>query len=151
MKQAIVVLALVIAGVLAWALGSRLSSDALGMWVGVVFGMLAGIPTALLVMAGQRVRRPYDDDDDYSPAPYGRLPDRQPFPYQPPVIVLAAPREQQPATYNNTYNDYRQVHVAQSGPPAIAQREAELARYQGQQGRVFRVVGEREEWTGGDW
>jgi hypothetical protein len=138
MKQAIVVLGLVIFGALTWRLGTSLSSDALGMAVGVVFGVLAGIPTALLVMASERRRRPYDDDDDDAT---GRALDRtlaanyypRPVPYQPPVIVLVAPP---------------------SGPPPIAQREAEIQRYQGQppaqQGRVFRVVGEREEWTGGD-
>jgi preprotein translocase subunit SecY len=123
LKQVIVVGVLVLGGMFAWLLGSKLSSDALGMGVGVIFGVLAGVPTALLVMASQQrqQRRPYDDDDDYHPAPYGRLPDRQ---YQPPVIVLAAPREEQPR--NEVH-----YHYHQAGPPAIAQREAELARYQG--------------------
>ena len=38
-----------------WSIGSRLSSDALGMGVGILLGVLAGLPTALLVIAaGQR-------------------------------------------------------------------------------------------------
>jgi hypothetical protein len=132
MKQAIVVLGLVIFGALCWRLGTSLSSDALGMAVGVIFGVLAGIPSALLVMASQRhkPRRSYDDEDEEREAEYER---RQQLPAQPQVIVLVAPP---------------------SGPPPIAQREAEIQRYQAQppaqQGRVFRIVGEREEWTGGD-
>jgi hypothetical protein len=146
MKQVIVVILLVIFGAMCWRLGTSLSSDALGMAVGIVFGVLAGIPTTLLVMASERRRRPYDDDDEYEdaqmtyryqepgkPVEYITYNSRQPYPYQPPVIVLVAPP---------------------SGPPPIAQREAEIQRYQAQppaqQGRVFRIVGEREEWTGGD-
>ncbi|MCB9161622.1 MAG: hypothetical protein H6644_17570 [Caldilineaceae bacterium] len=48
---------LVIVGVLAWQIGSKLSADAIGMGVGVLFGVMAGIPTALLLMAHNRVGR----------------------------------------------------------------------------------------------
>lgn len=151
MKQAIVVLGLCVAGIVAWLLGSRLSSDALGMAVGVVFGVLAGIPSALLVLASGRVRNSHDDEDDYedirreAAAYYKGI--GQPFPYQPPVIVLAAPREQQPQTVNNnTYNDNRSVtiHAGAQAMPLLADREREVQAQRG--GRVFRVVGEREEW-----
>ena len=57
MKQLAVVTALMIAGVLAWLFASRLSADALGMAVGLLFGVLAGVPTALLVLASSRRRR----------------------------------------------------------------------------------------------
>ena len=51
MKQLAVLTLLVICGVMAWLFASRLSADALGMAVGLVFGVLAGVPTALLVLA----------------------------------------------------------------------------------------------------
>jgi len=41
-------------GVGAWQIGEKLSSDAVSMAVGVLFGILAGIPTALLVLVGNR-------------------------------------------------------------------------------------------------
>lgn len=127
---------------------SRLSSDALGMAVGVVFGVLAGVPSALLVLASSKGPRPYeeDDDDDYredyhTPHQFG-----QPFPYQPPVIVLAAPMEDKPQVVNN-YTDNRSVTVHAGGAssvPTVYDRKREIAAQRG--ARVFRVVGEREEW-----
>ena len=37
-----------------WQLGEKLSPDALGMMVGLIFGALAGIPAALLVLYAVR-------------------------------------------------------------------------------------------------
>ena len=133
---------------------SRLSSDALGMAIGVVFGVLAGIPSALLVLASsRRNQRPYDVDDykeDYHTLE--RFDQRQgeralpAYPYQPPVIVLAAPVEQKPQVVNN-YTDARSVTIHTGGAssvPTIYDRQREVAAQRG--GRVFRVVGESEEW-----
>jgi hypothetical protein len=119
------------------------------MAVGVVFGVLAGIPSALLVLASGRVRNSHDDEDDdedirrEAAAYYKGI--GQPFPYQPPVIVLAAPVEQQPQVVNN-YTDNRSVtiHAGAQAMPLLADREREVQAQRG--GRVFRVVGEREEW-----
>lgn len=36
-----------------WQIGGMLSTDALGMALGVVFGMMAGIPAAMIAMAGR--------------------------------------------------------------------------------------------------
>lgn len=86
MKQLTMLTLLIIAGALAWLLSDRLSSDALGLAVGMVFGVSAGIPTALLVMATQRRGRPNDEDDDPRPI--------RPPTYAPPVIVVTG--QQQP-------------------------------------------------------
>lgn len=126
---------------------TRLSSDALGMAVGVVFGVLAGIPSALLVLASSRPPRAYEEDDDddadllarWRMERYG--PNPQPFPYQPPVIVLAAPVEQKPQVVNNGSIT---VHSGASSVPTIAARQQEVAAQRG--GRVFRVVGIGEDW-----
>ena len=76
-----------------------LSSDAIGMAVGVLFGVFAGIPTALLMMASSRRRERLDDEEeDRSGERYPRypqLPGENPrYPQQPPIIVLAAPAAQ---------------------------------------------------------
>lgn len=122
---------------------SRLSSDALGMAMGVVFGMLAGIPSALLVLASSRRQERDDDDDDYRRDAARYL--ERPSYYQPPVIVLAAPMAQEPQTVNNYHAPSVTIHTPPAqGMPLIADRQREVATQQG--GRVFRVVGEREEW-----
>lgn len=91
-----------------------LSSDAIGMAVGVLFGVFAGVPTALLVLASNRRREFRDDGDDgsergdynpysrrlYAPGPpaYPPREDGAMVPYQPQmvtrqphIVVLAAP------------------------------------------------------------
>lgn len=77
MKNLLGSLALLIVGAGIWRLTDRLSPDALGMALGVLFGVLAGLPVALLVLAAQR--RP-------APPRIEQWPD--PYPHQPPVIVL---------------------------------------------------------------
>ena len=68
---------LMFVGVATWIIGSKLSADAIGMGVGVVFGALAGIPTALLLLASQR--RSNDVQPGPPPAPRNA----------PPVIIVA--------------------------------------------------------------
>jgi hypothetical protein len=151
MKQLAVVTVLILGGVLAWLFASRLSADALGMAVGLLFGVLAGIPTALLVLASGRRRRPdVDDDEDETPAGYGLAGYGQagyghsralgqPFPYQPPVIVLAAPQASpapqwpHPQTVDSVGYPVRQALPGPGAPAASG-------------GRVFKVVGEKEEY-----
>ncbi len=147
MKQLAVVTALMIAGVLAWLFASRLSADALGMAVGLLFGVLAGVPTALLVLASSRRRQHEGDEDDDEAAPqgygqsgYGQRAFGQPFPYQPPVIVLAAPQAApapapqwpHPQTVDSVGYPVRQALPGPGAPAASG-------------GRVFKVVGEKEE------
>ena len=147
MKQLALVTALMIAGVLAWLFASRLSADALGMAVGLLFGVLAGVPTALLVLASSRRRQHEDDEDDDEAAPqgygqsgYGQRAFGQPYPYQPPVIVLAAPQAApapapqwpHPQTVDSVGYPVRQALPGPGAPAASG-------------GRVFKVVGEKEE------
>ena len=143
---------------------SSLSSDARGLAIGVVFGVLAGVPSALLVLASsRRNQRPYDVDDykegyhtiERFDQRYGDR-DLPPYPYQPPVIVLAAPVEQ-PQVVNYTDNRSVTIHKPVSSVPSIYDRQRQVAAEQGrkevqrvghngQGARVFRAVGEREEW-----
>ena len=64
--------------VVSWVILSRVSADALAMGLGVLLGIGAGVPVALLVLVAQRRSGPAQ----------GQTPPAQ----QPPVIVLAPPR-----------------------------------------------------------
>jgi hypothetical protein len=69
MKRAIVLLMVAFFGLAGWNLAGRLSPDALGMAVGLVFGLLAPLPAVLLVLAAQRRRGAYTAmllEDEYS-------------------------------------------------------------------------------------
>ena len=54
MKQLAALALLMVGGALAWLFATRLSADALGLAVGLIFGMLAGLPLALLMVVAER-------------------------------------------------------------------------------------------------
>jgi len=64
-----------------------------GALLGLAFGLLAGVPSVLLVLLTMREPQATTDDDDYGEESLLRT-WHQPLPYQPPVIVLAAPVEE---------------------------------------------------------
>ena len=76
-------------------------------------------------------------------------------PAQPPAPFIVMPPQPRPVTNNytyNTYNDNRRIEVAPAqqrttnGPPLVSAGQS-LDRYHGRQNeRVFKVVGEMEEW-----
>lgn len=143
MKQLTVITALMIGGLLAWLLASRLSADALGMGVGLMFGVLAGVPTALLVLASGRRRQAYDDDEEETPDPYANAygPRRL---YPPVVIVLAQQTPQAPAGYREPVE-----HTAIIPAPAGQGSESYTWVPKGDgtyTKRTFRIVGEQEEY-----
>lgn len=126
MKHLLVIAFLIFGGVVAWRIGETLSSDAISMGLGIFFGMVAGIPAALMVMAAAR-RGQYVESDRYgerrAPHPYGA-------PAQPPVIVLSAPGL---------------LPQGQHAPNG-AQTMMELPQWSmARQERQFRVVGDRDE------
>jgi hypothetical protein len=45
---------LIFIGAAGWQIGGELSHDAIGMALGILFGIMASIPTMLMVLAGQR-------------------------------------------------------------------------------------------------
>lgn len=108
-------LTFLVAGVaLAVVVGQRMSTDAMAVVVGVVFGVAASIPTSLLVVAATRGRR----EEGYRP---GRDELRPP----PQVIVM-----QQPV----------QPPAPQIQAPLQMRRWGELER--GEEEAVWRMVGE---------
>jgi hypothetical protein len=83
MKRMIVLMALLFFAIVGWRIVDGLSSDAIGMGIGVIFGILAGVPMALLVLAASR----REERRQPRPAEYGM--GYPPYPHhQPPVIVV---------------------------------------------------------------
>lgn len=78
---------------LAIIIGQRMSTDAMAVMVGVVFGVAASIPTSLLIAMAMRGSRRHDDP------PYRRT-DYQPTPPPPQIYVVnpgAYPGSNEPA------------------------------------------------------
>lgn len=72
MKHILALCAFILVGTVGWQLGGRLSSDAIGMALGILFGIMAMVPLVLMAFAMRNGER-YEDPE----------PRRQP----PPVIV----------------------------------------------------------------
>lgn len=124
MKHALTFGVLVLGGIAAWRIGETLSSDAISMGLGIFFGMVAGIPAALMVMAAAR-RREYVDTERAD----RRAPQAYASAAQPPVIVVTAPG----------FPPHGQA-------PNLVSPTMELPLWSSaRQERQFRVVGERDE------
>ena len=137
MRKLLAAALLVFVGVIAWRIGSALSSDALGMAVGIVFGCMAGLPAAVLVVVGLRAHEDRRDAQQMA-SERGRQP-ASPYAFQPPVIVVtgagqagANPGWPAQQAFNPAANAY--------GPPQGNGWEQLPAN------RQFKVVGEQEEW-----
>jgi len=83
MRQLIALLALGFVVTLGVVVGTRMSSDAIAVLVGVIAGVAASIPCALLLMVVTR-RREREEDASYEDARYDKGRYRQ----APPVIVV---------------------------------------------------------------
>ena len=94
MKRFLALCILVFVGVATWIIGSKLSADAIGMGVGVAFGVMAGIPTALLLLASNRRSAAERTQQLDAPPRYPH------YPQQPPVIVLTGGVHQTPPEYS---------------------------------------------------
>ena len=95
MKQWIGLALLVFVGTAGWRIGNALSPDALSMAVGVLFGVMAGVPTSILIMASSRRRNVEEastrDRQAASMQHYFPQHAQQYMPQQPPIIVVAGP------------------------------------------------------------
>ena len=69
-----------------WWLGEHLSSDAIGMAIGMALGTLAGLPVAALVILAARRDREDDCDDDWQ--------QRSPAAPAQPLIIIVQPQPQ---------------------------------------------------------
>ena len=134
MRRFLMVAILVGLGVMAWRVGGLLSSDAIGMAVGMVFGVLAGVPAALLVLAtGRRSDSSRDDDAREQMRSDRQLPA---YPYQSPVIVVTGGQAPQPQGHPSS----------PAGAPYFVPSNNN-GWDGGRSERRFKMVGEREEWV----
>ena len=137
MKRVLAAALLAFVAVAAWRIGGRLSADAVSMAVGVLFGVAAGVPAALLMLASSRRREAEREELE----PDGRRMARaQGMAYgggyypQPPVIVVTGGQPMGAAPQATAQNGY---HSRSAFPaPYGATIDA----------REFKVVGEREGW-----
>ncbi len=129
---------------LAYYIGTRMSTEALSVAVGVVFGMIASVPVSLgLLIALTRQReRTYDDEprQDLHPTPqyqYGAP--RPPQPQAPQIIVVAPPNGQN-AQYNPGQPIYGYPYPGATSyasyPPSQHEEVIE--------GRDWRIIGDDE-------
>lgn len=98
MKRLCILLAVVFVGVAAWRIGDLVSHDVIVMSIGVLFGVLAGVPASLLIMATQRRAQPE----------YARHDDCHRSQAQQPIIVLGG-NPQQPYQHQGQHG-YQQVY-----------------------------------------
>jgi hypothetical protein len=138
MKQFMTAAGLLFVGIMAWRLGERLSADAVSLGLGVMLGVVAGLPAALLLLASGRRRGEAAAEAEsgpvksylerspvqgYSHVAQGMLP-------QMPVIVLAG--SGMPG--QNGYGHGQPQYPALPAPVETIET------------RQFKVVGEKEEW-----
>ena len=131
MRQLVALLALGFIVTLGVVVGMRMSSDAIAVLVGVIAGVAASVPCALLLMAVTRrpeKREPerYTDDrvDDRRQNDW-RYSERMDSRHAPPPVVIVTPGQAMP----------QQLPYAASFPYAPAQPQAQ---------RQFRVMGYEE-------
>jgi hypothetical protein len=105
-----------VVGACAWHVGETLSSDAISLALGVLFGTLAGLPVALLVLASERRDRPAERRPEPAEFPRG-------YSAEPPVILRVEQRKPQ--------DDGR-----------VTAGEEAARRYEEAQWRDVRVIGE---------
>lgn len=138
MKRLVVLVLFVFVAIAAWQIGSRLSADAVGLATGVVFGVLAGLPTAILVLASSRNRRGEGDEPNRSNGANGAYPYGG-YPQQPPVIVLAGAPQQMVQTPEPERKDPDRFDAARALPPPV------------EEPRRFRIVGDSGEMIEDDY
>jgi hypothetical protein len=124
MKGFVLIIGMMLLGVMGWRVGSQISSDAVSMAVGVMFGVLAGVPMALMVLASSRRRQAEDESTNGA----GQRGGQGGYYPQPPVIVVTG------APHQGQAHDPRSLPYPHSMPAQTIE------------GREFRVVGERDEY-----
>lgn len=148
MKKLIAMIVLVFVGTAGWRLGNNLSSDAVSMAVGIFFGVLAGIPTALLVLASERYktdRAARNANFTLHDSPHRQLP--QPSPHQPPVIILNGNDTTRSLPQNAYLPEGNQYHPHSGyAMPDWQTNDWAMAASSQRPSRRFKVVGEEEEW-----
>ena len=136
MKQLIILLALAFLVMIGVVIGTRMSSDALAVLVGVIAGVAASIPCALLLLVVTRRR-----DADVEVEERYEEPRRAPAP--PPVIVVTpgASQQQLPASLLGAGYPY-----AYGGQQAGPQRQFRVMGYEDEDEPPIEGEVERVDW-----
>lgn len=150
MKKLFAVAAVILAGVLAWRVLHTLSSDAISMALGMFLGVVAGIPTALVLLSSSR-RSEHPSGRTRHP----RRQDLQPMAthapasmQQPPVIIVMGPQGTLPSQSQAASFPVRQQETHwqtenwQNSDWPSSQAHPTHQSYPS--GRTFRIVGEPE-------
>lgn len=121
---------LTLVGVVGWRIGQELSPDAIGMAIGLLFGIMAGTPAALMVLAS---RRREDMRHDRRPEPQRPRSVHITVEHfdQPPVVVRPGRTEAKPETWR--------VVPQIDGPTA----DAQIPEYQKERRRERREQAKR--------
>ena len=98
----------------AWRISELLSPDAIGMAIGLTFGVLAGVPTAALVLLARR----RDDEDDSAADDY--------IDVQPTHQAPSPTYEYTPVVYADQVTPYMHVFRRMTGMPALPDRPVQL-------------------------
>lgn len=130
---------------LAYSVLSRLSPDAIGMAIGMTLGVIAGVPTAALVLLARR----RDAEDDWQPTIINYpLPPAQPAQ---PVQQINTYQEDAPVFFKEDVTPYYRVGRRLLGMPDLPSRadlDAYLADVEAKRDqRQFRVVWNQEDGT----
>ena len=140
MKKLFAVAALILAGVVAWRVIHNLSSDAISMALGMFLGVVAGIPTALLLLSSSRHPRRH--------AQQPMTPHASAYLQQPPVIIVtgtqgALPPQPQAAAFpiGQQAAHWQAENWQDTDWPSP---HARPTHHSYPSGRTFRIVGESE-------
>ncbi len=138
MKKLVLLLLLIFVGFAGWRAGGILSPDALGMAVGILLGVFASLPVALLLLAATR-RAPQREFAPSTPNQSGQ------HSGQMPIVVVAPPA--QPGYGQMTGQHFSQLSSPQSqGWPTPYQMPHQAPRPE----RSFTIVGEQADWVEDD-
>ena len=138
MKRLAIIALLIFVGFAGWRAGGVLSTDAMSMAVGVVFGVLASIPAALLILAASRRSAQTEPQPSSRPAQQTGFPS----PYhqggagQMPIVIVAPPNY--PGYGQPAGNPYAQLPGPQSNGWAVPSQPARPQR-------AFTIVGEQSD------
>ena len=137
MKRLAIIALLIFVGFAGWRAGGVLSTDAMSMAVGVVFGVLASIPAALLILAASR--RSAQPEPQPSPRPGQQTGFPSPYPQgagQMPIVIVAPPAY--PGFGAPAGNQFAQLPGPQSNGWAVPSQPAHPQR-------AFTIVGEQSD------
>ena len=139
MKRLIIVALLIFVGFAGWQAGGALSSDAMGMAVGIVFGVLASLPAALLILVANRRSSqqespmPHSSGQNQPQAGHGQMP----------IVIMAPPAQPgygQVGYGQHAGQQYAQLPAPQTGNWGFPSQPARAER-------AFTIVGEQSEYA----